>query len=264
MKNLLLPAWRYRNFILSSISKDFKARFARSKLGGAWMVLHPLSQVVMYALVLSAVLSAKLPGIENRFSYAIYLTAGILPWSLFSEVVSRCLTIFIDNGNLMKKMVFPKICLPLIVTGSALVNNTLLLLSIIGIFALLDHYPGVDALWLPVLFAVTIALGLGIGLILGVLNVFMRDVGQVVPVVLQFSFWFTPIVYTDDIIPEAYRGWLAFNPMYHVVSGYQNVLVFGRSPKWHGLLLVTAGSMVLLALALFMFRRASAELVDAL
>lgn len=261
---MLLAAWRFRHFIFSSIRNDLKARFARSKLGGAWMVLHPLTQVLMYALVLSAVLSAKLPGIDNRFAYAIYLTAGILAWSLFSEVVSRCLTIFIDNGNLMKKMVFPKICLPLIVTGSALVNNALLLLSIIAIFALLGHFPGVDLLWLPVLFAVTIALGLGIGLVLGVLNVFMRDLGQVVPVVLQFGFWFTPIVYTADIIPDAYRGWLAFNPMYHITTAYQNVLVFDRAPSWPGLLMVAATGLALLGLSLFLFRRASAEMVDVL
>ncbi len=228
------------------------------------MVLHPLSTVLMYALVLSAVLSAKMPGINNRFSYAIYLTAGTLSWSLFSEVLSRCLTIFIDNGNLMKKIVFPRTCLPLIVTGSALVNNALLLLSIIVIFALLGHYPGVDALWLPLLFVITIAFGLGIGLILGVLNVFVRDIGQVVPIILQFSFWFTPIVYTVDIIPEHYRYLLQYNPMYHIVSAYHNVLVYLRPPEWHGLLVVTAVSIILLAFSLFLFRRAGAEMVDVL
>jgi lipopolysaccharide transport system permease protein len=178
--------------------------------------------------------------------------------------VLRCLTIFIDNGNLMKKIVFPKICLPLIVAGSVLVNNILLLLSIIGIFLILKHYPGVNALWLPLLFAITIILGLAIGLILGVLNVFMRDVGQVVPIVLQFGFWFTPIVYMADIFPERYRGLLALNPMSHVVKAFQNVLVFGRPPEWHGLLIVTAGSIVLLVFGLFLFRRASAEMMDVL
>lgn len=264
LSGLFQGAWRFRFFIVSSISNEFKARFARSKLGGAWMVLHPLFQVLMYALVLSAVLSAKLPNIDNRFSYAIYLTAGILSWSLFSEVVSRCLTIFIDNGNLMKKMVFPKICLPLIVTGSALINNILLLLSIVCIFSILGHYPGTNVLWLPLLFAISVALGLGLGLVIGVLNVFIRDVGQVVPVLLQFGFWFTPIVYTIDIIPEHYRVWLGLNPMYHVTSAYQNVLVFGQPPDWKGLLIVALISVFLLTFSLFLFRRASAEMVDVL
>lgn len=264
MKNMLLAAWRFRNFIFSSIRNDFRARIARSKLGGVWMILHPLAQVLMYALVLSAVLSAKLPGIDNRFAYAIYLCAGILAWSLFSEIVSRCLTLFIDNGNLMKKVAFPKISLPLIVTGSVLVNNALLLVSIIFIFALLGHYPGADVLWLPLLFVITIMLGLGVGLVLGVLNVFMRDIGQVVPVVLQFAFWFTPIVYSTSMIPENYRSWLAFNPMYHVAAAYQNVLVYNRSPEWPGLTMVAALGVLLLGFSLLLFRRASAEMVDAL
>jgi lipopolysaccharide transport system permease protein len=264
MKDMLLAAWRYRNFILSSIHNDFRARITRSKLGGAWMILNPLAQVLMYALILSAVLSAKLPGIDNRFAYAIYLSAGTLAWSLFSEIVSRCLILFIDNGNLMKKVAFPKISLPLIATGSVLVNGTLLLLSIIVIFALLGHYPGVDVLWLPLLFVITVMLGLGIGLALGVLNVFMRDIGQVVPVVLQFAYWFTPVVYSAAMIPEKYRGWLALNPMYHVVTAYQNVLAYNRAPEWAGLFLVAALGIALLGFSLLLFRRASAEMVDAL
>lgn len=264
MRGMLLAAWRYRYFIVSSIRNDFKSRFARSKLGGAWMILHPLSQVLMYALVLSAVLSAKLPGIDNRFAYAIYLTAGILSWSIFSEVILRCLTVFIDHGNLMKKMVFPKICLPLIIVGSVLINNIVMLISILVIFALLGHYPGINMLWLPVLFIISFAFALGVGIILGVLNVFMRDVGQVVPVLLQFGFWFTPIVYMQNVIPEVYRGWLAFNPMYYIVDAYHNVLVFSKSPDWNGLLMVFIGSLFLLGLAMFMFRRASAEMVDVL
>lgn len=264
MNGMLVGTWRYRHFILSSIRSDFQARFIRSRLGGLWMVLHPLAQVVMFALVLSAVLSAKLPGIENRYAYAIYLMAGILAWSLFSEIISRCLTIFIDNGNLLKKLVFPRISLPVIVAGSAFVNNTLLFSAIIAVFAVLGHIPSVSLVWLPFLFAVNVALALGLGLVLGVLNVFMRDIGQIVPVLLQFGFWFTPIVYMPSIVPEAYRHWLPFNPMYHVVTGYQDVLVFDRAPEVTGPLVVAVLAIALLGFALFLFRKASAEMVDVL
>ena len=196
MSLMLKAAWRYRGFILSSIRNDFKLRFGRSRFGGLWMILNPLAMVLVYALVLSAVLSAKLPGIESRFAYAIYLTAGILAWSLFSEIITRCLTIFIDNGNLMKKVVFPRISLPLIVSGAALLNNILLLICILVIFLLLGHSPGISVFILPVLMVINLCLALSIGLVLGVLNVFIRDVGQVVPVVLQFGFWLTPVSYT--------------------------------------------------------------------
>jgi len=264
MAGILNAAWRYRNFVISSIRTEFRVRFARSHLGGWWMALHPLAQVAIFAFILSALLSARLPGIDNRFAYAIYLTAGILAWSLFAEIVTRCLTIFIDSANLMKKIVFPRITLPLIITGSALVNNMLLLVAIMIIFALLGHYPTHYLLWLPVLVATVSMLGLGLGLVLGVLNVFVRDIGQIVPILLQFGFWFTPIVYMSDIIPEPYRDWLPLNPMYHVVRSYQNVLVFGEPPLWAGIAVVAAAGVALLGLALFLFRKAAPEMVDVL
>ena len=161
---MLLAAWRYRFFIISSIKTELRSKFVRSRLGGLWMILNPLSQVLIFAFVLSAVLSAKLPGINNQYAYAIYLMAGILGWSLFAEIVNRCLTLFIDNGNILKKLVFPKIALPLIVTGSALVNNALLFVAILVIFGVLGHLPSIALIWLPVLMIINIAFALGLGL----------------------------------------------------------------------------------------------------
>ena len=264
MFGMLLGAWRYRYFILSSIKTEFRVRFIRSRLGGLWMILNPLAQVVIFAFVLSAVLSAKLPGVANRYAYAIYLMAGILGWSLFLEIVNRCLTLFIDNGNILKKLVFPRIALPLIVTGSASVNNALLLLAILVIFGVLGHFPGTALIWLPVLMVINVALALGLGLALGVLNVFVRDIGQIVPIVLQFVFWFTPIVYTADIIPREYRGWLILNPLSPIIRGYQSALLYDRAPDWAGLGLVALMAAGLLAFSLVLFRKASPEIVDQL
>ena len=264
MKAMLVAIWRYRFFVLSSIKTEFRIKFVRSSLGGLWMILHPLSQVLIFAFVLSAVMSAKLPGIDNRYAYAIYLMAGTLGWSLFAEIVNRCLTLFIENANILKKLVFPKIALPLIVTGSALINNSLLFVAILLIFGVLGHLPGMALLWLPVLMLITIALALGLGLILGVLNVFMRDIGQLVPVCMQFLFWFTPIVYTVNIIPEQYRKWLAINPLFPVITGYQNVLLYNKEPDLAGLGVIALIALVLLAFALLLFRKASPEMVDQL
>jgi lipopolysaccharide transport system permease protein len=264
VNELARAAWRYRYFIVSSVRNELKSRFVRSRLGGLWMIIHPLAQVLIFALILSEVLSAKLPGVNNKHAYALYLMAGTVAWSLFSDGLSRCLTLFIDNGNLMKKMAFPRICLPLIAAGAAVVNNLLLILAVFAVFAALGHWPGAHAGWLPVLLVITLVLSIGIGLVLGVVNVFVRDVGQVVPVVLQILFWLTPIVYTIDIIPASLRRWLEFNPMYPLVSSYQAVLVFDRAPDWRGLAVTAVTGVVMLGLALLIFRRASAEMVDAL
>ncbi|MBK4733378.1 ABC transporter permease [Noviherbaspirillum pedocola] len=264
MLGMLSSAWRYRFFIFSSVKTELRTKFVRSRLGGMWMILNPLSQVLIFAFVLSAVLSAKLPGIDNRYAYAIYLMSGTLGWSLFSEIINRCLTIFIDNSNILKKLAFPKIALPLIVTGSALVNNLLLFAAILAIFSLLGHAPGTALIWLPALMIVNIALALGLGLTLGVLNVFMRDIGQVVPVILQFVYWFTPVVYMANIIPVAYRSWLALNPLIPIITGYQQILLYNRHPDWTALGPVVILALFLLVFSLFLFRKANPEMVDQL
>jgi lipopolysaccharide transport system permease protein len=111
---------------------------------------------------------------------------------------------------------------------------------------------------------INVALALGFGLALGVLNVFIRDIGQIVPVVMQFIFWFTPIVYMVDIIPNQFRGWLILNPLIAIITGYQNALLYNRAPDWAGLGIVALVAASLLAFALVLFRKASPEMVDQL
>ncbi|WP_286927979.1 ABC transporter permease [Pseudomonas sp. UBA7721] len=264
MLGMFRGVWDYRGFILTSIKNEFISRFARSKLGGLWMIIHPLAQVAIYALILSNVLGARLPGIDNKYAYALYLIAGILAWNLFAEIVGRCLTVFIEQGNLMKKMRFPRIALPVIVVGSCLLNNLLLFIAAMIIFALLGHAPNAHMLWLLPLTLVVVAFAVGLGLVLGVLNVFLRDIGQVVPIIMQVWFWFTPIVYSVNIVPDYLKGTLDINPMYAIVTGYHNALVYKLAPNIAELGVTVAIALGLMVLGLFLFRRASAEMVDSL
>ena len=111
---------------------------------------------------------------------------------------------------------------------------------------------------------VTLMLAMGVGLMLGTMNVFMRDIGQVVPVVLQALFWLTPVVYNIDILPDRLQHWFRYNPLYPLVTSYQNVLVYGRKPLAMDLLVLACASVLLLLAALIVFRRASPEMVDVL
>lgn len=264
MKEMLLAIWRYRHFIVSSIRNDLRSRFARSKLGALWMILQPLAQVAIYSLVLSRIMSAKLPGIDSKYAYSLYLLSGMLAWSLFSEIVSRSLTVFVDNGSMLKKIVFPRVCLPLIVVGSALVNNLLLLVVTVVVFAILGEFPSTVALWIPALMVCGVAFALGLGLLLGVLNVFIRDINQFMQVILQLWFWLTPIVYMTTIIPPALMSWMRLNPMYWIVSEYQRVLVYGQGPEFVSLIPIVVSSFVLLGAGLLLFRRAAPDMVDVL
>lgn len=262
--NQLKAIWAYRFFILSSIKTEFSTRFATSKLGAIWMVIHPLAQVAVYALVLSAVLKAKLPNIDNQYAYAIYLMAGTLGWNLFSELFGKSLNIFIENANLIKKMSFPKITLPLIAMGSVLVNNILMFIAILVVFGLLGHFPTEQILWLPLLMIVTLGLGLGLGLMLGIINVFVRDIGQIAPIVLNFWFWLTPIVYVADALPAEFKDFFYYNPMTGVVMGYQNILVYNKAVDMSTLIYPAVLAICSLLIALIMYFRANEEMADVL
>ncbi|ENM5767887.1 ABC transporter permease [Vibrio cholerae] len=264
MKRVLLPLWAYRYFILSSIRTEFRSRFARSKLGGLWMVLNPLAMVLVYALILSQIMTAKLPEVSTQYAYPIYILSGVIGWTLFSEVLSRCLTVFIDNGNLLKKMSFPKLALPLTILGSSLVNFIMMLITMFVVFGFLGHLPFHALHWLPLLVLITLGLATGIGLFFGVLNVFIRDIGQVLNVALQFWFWLTPIVYMLEIVPEKYHGLIVLNPMAGITMGYHNVLLYDKAPDVSLLIYPSIFALVSLSLAMVVFRKASEEMADVL
>ncbi len=264
MTELLKSIWKYRKFIINSIQRDIVSRFSRSSVGGLWMILHPLVQVSMYAIVLSAVLGAKLETISSDYSYAIYITSGIVAWSLFSGIINSCVSLFIKNANLMKKMVFPKIALPIITLGVNLVNFFFLLIAVVIIFLLLKHFPGPNIFWIIPVTIVLITLALSLGLIAGILNVFVRDVSVVMPIVLQLGFWFTPIIYPVSILPDRFKFWLNFNPMFPVVEAFHDVLAYRNSPDLLSLLSVFIFSLILLFIGFFLFKKASPEMVDVL
>lgn len=256
--------WTYRNFIVASIGSELKGRFARSRLGFAWFVLHPLAQAAIFAVVLSEVLAAKLPGIDDKAGYAVYLMAGIAAWSLFAEIVNRSSTIFIEYASTLKKISFPRLSLPVIVGGVALLNHLLLLLAIAVVFAFFAHWPGLAWLALPLGVVLIAGFAFGLGIVVGVFNVFVRDVGQAFTVVMQFWFWLTPIVYPASIVPESFRPIVEANPMTALVAIYQDALLFDRWPALEPLAVPVVLALLLAAFALVLFRRASPELVDVL
>lgn len=261
---MLSALWRYRYFVMASIVGELRGRFARSRLGLLWSILHPLAQAAIFALVLAEVLGAKLGGIDDKAAYPMYLLAGMAAWTLFSEIVSRSMTVFIEYSATLKKIAFPRICLPVIVWGSALVNHALLLVAIAVVFLFLGKVPGVAWLALPLGILLISVFAFGLGMLLGVFNVFVRDIGQAVGVVLQLWFWLTPIVYPVSVVPDHLRWVLSLNPMVPLVEIYHQAMVFGQWPDLAPLVVPVVLSAVLLVLSFTVFKRASPELVDAL
>ena len=261
---MLKSLWAYRGFILGSVKREFQLKYRNSLLGAAWTVLNPLAMIVVYTVIFSEVMRARLPGVDSTYAYSIYLCAGILTWGLFAEIVGRCQTMFIENANLLKKISFPRMCLPVIIVLSACLNFAI----IFGLFSLFlflsGNFPGWSYLGLFPLLLIQITFSIGLGVTIGVLNVFFRDVGQFMGIVLQFWFWLTPIVYSISTLPEFIQPYLFWNPMTVLMTGYQNILVSDIWPEWDSLWAVSLLSIGLCFLGMSLFRKHVGDMVDEL
>jgi lipopolysaccharide transport system permease protein len=264
MSSMLKALWTYRGFILGSVKREFQSKYRNSLLGAVWNVLNPLAMVVVYTVVFSQVMKARLPGVDSTFSYSIYLCAGILTWGLFAEITGRAQNIFIENANLLKKLSFPRLCLPTVVVLNAGLNFVIIFGLFSGFLLITDNFPGWAYLALVPLLLIEIAFAIGLGITLGVLNAFFRDIGQLFGVVLQFWFWLTPIVYPANTLPESTRLLMDFNPMAALMAAYQTILLNGHWPQWRGLWLVALLAVLFSSIGFRLFRKHAGEMVDEL
>lgn len=261
---MIRALWNYRGFILGSVKREFQLKYRNSMLGAAWTVLNPLAMIVVYTVIFSQVMRARLPGANNAFAYSIYLCAGVLTWGMFAEITGRSKNVFFEHANLLKKISFPRICLPVIVLGSAGLNFAIIF-GLFTIFLIVSgNFPGWSYFALVPVLIIQTAFSIGLGMVLGVLNVFFRDVGQLFDVVLQFWFWLTPIVYSASILPEKMQPLMGFNPMARLMIAYQSILVSGKAPEWVLLWPVAVIAVLLCIWGLWLFRQHAGDMVDEL
>jgi len=262
---------KHRGLIRDFIYRDFKARFAGSVLGISWNILHPLVMIVIYIVIFSQVMRAKLPGAASGYGYSIYLCTGILPWVMFNELLMRYTNLFFEHGNLIKKVSFPKEILHVsaLLTGSI---NFLISFTIFVFFLGLLHITGrhevnIGFEQMLILFGALIlqhVFCLGLGLALSVLNVFFRDVGQMVSVAAQLWFWFTPIVYPIKVIPEKLMFVFRLNPLYHFMDIYRSILYLNRFPGWRVVGIVGVISLISFILGIIIYKKLIDEVPDEL
>lgn len=261
---MLKAAWQYRYFINSSIRAELGGRFARSRLGALWFLLHPLATALVLAIVLSQFLGSRLPDIESEYAYAVYLLSGMAGWSLFAETTQNCIAMFRDRANLLKKVNFPKVCIPLIVAGTTIINHLLFIFVVVVLVWLLGIPPSSSLLILPLLIVISLGLSVGIGLTLSVFDVFNRDVGNVWQIVVQFWFWLTPIVYVFDSLNTKIALYLQFNPMLWITRGYQQAIAYQQVSELQPLIYVALLALTMLIVGFVFFVRGSSDIVDAL
>jgi lipopolysaccharide transport system permease protein len=261
---MLRECWAFRGFILASVKRDFVSRYLGTNLGFFWAVAQPLAMILIYTLVLAEIMRPALPGHTGRFAYSIYLCAGIIVWQLMSELLNRSVGIFVHNAGLLKKANLPKLAFPVVVTLTGLTNFGVIFALFCVFLAAIGAFPGSAILAMVPLVVLVIGFALGLGVLLGTLNVFYRDIEQSVGMLMQFWFWLTPIVYPGRALPGFAADLLAWNPMWPIVHFAQAIFLDGRVPAWSMLAYPAIVAVILLLLAMLAFRRLAGEIVDEL
>lgn len=253
---------RHHLFLLKELVKrDFQGRYAGSALGMVWSFLQPLWMLLLFTFVFSTVMKISLAGARTGH-FAIFLFSGLLPWMALQEGAMRSSTAITDNSSLVKKLRFPAEILVLAVVLAALLHEAIAAAIFLGVLAFLGELRlgGLPVLLLAV--PLQIALTLGLGLLLSSVNVFFRDIAQVLGMVLNGWFYLTPIVYPVAQVPARFQGWIQLNPLTALVELYRQAFLGGRVALVPGTAALAFAAAVLLFAGFLLFRRLKTAFVD--
>lgn len=250
------------NLILELTKRDFTERYAGSFLGAFWNFIMPAVMIFIYTVIFSRVMKAKMPGVNSTYSFGIYLIAGMLPWMAFSNTILRSASVFLDKKSLIGKMPVSLAALPLYIALSECLTFT------IGFAIYLAFLFGVGVgvsrftLLMPFILAAQQIFAYALGLLLATFSVFFRDLREIVNIVVQLWFWFTPIVYMTSIFSEKLLGLLAWNPAWLFIQSYQKIFFYGIAPDFGRLAALVLLGHILLALALAILRKLEKDVRD--
>jgi lipopolysaccharide transport system permease protein len=250
--------WSHRELLWFLVWRDFSVRYKQTVLGPAWAVIQPLMMMTIFTLIFG-----RFAGIPPEgFPYPVFVFAGLLPWTLFSQGMSASALSLASSQHLLTKIYFPRLFIPI---ASAAVYVVDMAISM-GIFAVMLAYyriipsPGIVSLVLLV--PLTLIATLGIGLTLAALTVFYRDFKHVVPFLMQIFMYVSPIIYPAKMVKE-WWPLLSLNPMFGIIDAYRAAILGGRC-EWHlgSLAISTASALLLFAFSLFYFRRTERQFAD--
>ncbi|MEZ0395239.1 MAG: ABC transporter permease [Anaerolineales bacterium] len=255
----LRDLWKYRELIYFLTWRDIKVRYKQALLGVAWAVLQPILTMVIFSVILGYLLNVPT---DNGVPYPVFSFVALLPWQLFANALQRTSASLVGNANLLTKVYFPRLVIPVSAVGAGLVDFAISFLVLIGLMLFYQIQPTWNILWLPLLVLLALLTAVAVGLWLSALNVQYRDVQHMVPFVIQAWFYASPVVYSASIIPSArWQLVYALNPMAGVIQGFRWALLGTQAPD-ASLAVSSAVVAVLLVSGLFFFKRMERTFAD--
>jgi lipopolysaccharide transport system permease protein len=254
----LKELWNYREFLYFLVWRDIKVRYKQTALGAAWAVLQPLCMMLVFSLFFGRL--AKVP--SDGLPYPLFVYAALVPWTLFANGLSQCANSLVGNGHLLTKVYFPRLAIPIAAVSSQILDFILAFIFLLGMMI----YYGIDlkiqAFWLPCIMLLSLGAALGTGLWFSALNVRYRDVRYVLPFVIQFWMFATPVFYPSSLLTERWRMIYGLNPMAGAVEGLRWALFGGKADLGPMILVSFLTAASLLVAGAYYFRRMEKTFAD--
>jgi lipopolysaccharide transport system permease protein len=255
----LVELWRYRELLFFLTWRDIKVRYKQTMLGAAWAVLQPIATMVVFSLFLGRMVG----GTEIDLPYPLFVFAGILPWTFFSNAVSSASQSIVGSQNLVTKVYFPRLIIPMGAVAAGLVDFGIAFGVLLVLMLFFGVLPGSGLLLAPLLALALIIAALGVGTLLSALTVAYRDFRHVVPFMVQLWMFATPCIYlqAENVVGPRWQAVLPLNPAYGLITNFR-VAMLGGAFDWYALAVSGGTSVVLLLIGCFYFRRVERSFAD--
>ena len=252
--------WQYRELLRVLAWRDVAVRYKQTVIGAAWAVIRPFLTMVVFTVIFGKL--ANLPSVGTA-PYAIMVFAGMLPWTFFSSALADTSNSIVSSANLISKVYFPRLIVPLAAVGVASVDFTINFVMMVALMIWYRFLPGWQIVLLPGFVVLAMLAGLGPGLWLAALNVKYRDVRYIIPFLIQFGLYASPVGYSSSIIPEQWRLLYSSNPVVGVIDGFRWCILGGQSQLYPpGFLLSIGVTTFFLWLGIRQFRRMEKGFAD--
>lgn len=254
----LKELWEYRELLYFLTWRDIKVRYKQTVLGAAWAIIQPFFTMVVFSLFFGKL--AKVP--SDGIPYPIFAYAALVPWTFFANGLSQSSNSLVGSANLIKKVYFPRLVVPISSVISGVFDFMLAFVVLLGMMLYYGIFPTVNIVWLPFLLLLTLTTSLGVGLWLSALNVQFRDVSYTVPFLTQFWLFATPIAYPSSLLSQPWRTLYGINPMVGVVEGFRWALLGTDTAPGPIIIVSSLMALALLVGGVFYFRRLEKSFAD--
>ena len=250
--------WRYRDLFYILSWRDIKVRYKQTVLGAAWSIIRPLLTTIIFTIVFSKIDKLDNPG---NAPYALMVFAGMLPWQFFSNALSESSNSLIGNANLITKVYFPRLIIPASSVITSLVDFAISFLILIVMMFWYHYIPSWHIVFLPVFIILAFLCAFGVGLYLTAVNVKYRDFRYIIPFIIQFGLYITPVGFSSSVIGEKWKFLYALNPMVGIIDGFR-WCILGDPMNWHSFIFSFVVIVIFLIIGIAYFRKMEKSFAD--